>query len=386
MLTRDLEYNLPPDLIATEAAEPRDSARLMVVRRDESRIEHRQVRDLADPAAHLLRPGDLLIFNQSRVLPAHFEATRASTGGRVTGLYLRSAPDDPRLWELMLESGGKLQPDERITFDPPSLPKPTHSRAWVGSDSHLELLTRAPGIWQARLHGPTDTLPLLNQIGAVPLPPYIVAQRRKLHQEGINAADLIRYNTIFAQTPGSVAAPTAGLHFTDELLIRLRTLGVATAFVTLHVGLGTFAPIRAERVEDHAMHHEWMSVPPQTLAAIAEARARNGRIIPVGTTSVRALESLPVAMGDAMRRDGYEAETNLLITPPEPSSAEAASRGWPFRFTDALMTNFHLPHSTLLALVAAIPHVGIEQLKAWYRDAIEQRYRFYSYGDAMLLL
>ena len=368
MLTSDLEYVLPPDLIATTPAEPRDAARLMVIRREQGIIEHRHVCDVADPAANLLRPGDLIIFNQSRVLPAHFEAIRSSTGGHISGLYVRSAPADDRLWEVMLESGGKLRPAEVVAFD---------------DDHHLELLARLDGgLWQARLHGNESSLALLQRLGTVPLPPYIVAQRKKHEQPGINDNDAARYNTVYAKTPGSVAAPTAGLHFTQNLLDQLSALGVRQAFVTLHVGLGTFASIRTERVEDHAMHSEWISVPGETIAAIEATRAAGGRIIPVGTTSVRSLESLPRDFNDELRQHGYEGETRLLITPREYPCTQDS----PFRFADAMMTNFHLPHSTLLALVAALPGVGIEKLKEWYGVAIAERYRFFSYGDAMLLI
>lgn len=366
MLTRELEYDLPQDLIATVPAEPRDSARLMVIHRAESRIEHRHVRDLGDTSTGLLRAGDLIIFNQSRVLPAHFEAKRVSTGGHITGLYVRAFTTDERQWEVMLESGGKLRPGETIQ---------------LASDSVLELLAKIDGgLWSARLHGEDSTITLLTKIGTVPLPPYIIAQRKKQEKQGVTAVDMERYNTVYAKEPGSVAAPTAGLHFTPELLAKLRGIGVMQAFVTLHVGLGTFASIRAERIEDHAMHSEWISVPPQTLAMIQKTRAQGGRIIPVGTTSVRALESLPLLWSDELLAQGYEGETSLLIYPREDHAAS------PFRFADAMMTNFHLPHSTLLALVAALPGVGINNLKAWYQQAIEQRYRFYSYGDAMLLI
>ena len=392
MLTRELEYELPPERIATEPAEPRDSARLMVIRRESQVIEHRIVRDLGDASASLLRPGDLIVFNQSKVLPAHFEATRAGTGGKVNGLYTRSVTGDERLWETMLESGGKLREGERVRFV---------------DDSELELLTKLDGgLWRARLHGSLSTLDLLHRVGQVPLPPYIVAQRKKQHESEIRPGDFERYNTVYAREEGSVAAPTAGLHFTQDLLDRVRGMGVQTAFVTLHVGLGTFAPVRAERLEDHKMHREWMSVPGETIAMLEATRAAGGRIVPVGTTSVRALESLPAIVTDDVRRNGFAAETDLLIAPgvaevrgtgapsvlplndssPTPDTRHPTPAPYPFRFTDALMTNFHLPHSTLLALVAALPGVGIDRLKSWYRTAIEQNYRFYSYGDAMLLI
>ncbi len=343
MRTDELDYHLPPGRIATQAAEPRDAAKLMVINRATGNVQHRHVRDLPD----LLEPGDLLILNQSRVLPAFFTAIRADTGGKVTGLYLNSPA--PNTWHVMLESRGSLQSGETIT---------------LAEDAHLELTERrGGGEWTARLHSADNTLALLERIGATPLPPYIRKARRDLAQPEISNADLLRYNTVYADAPGSVAAPTAGLHFTPQLLERL-----PHAFVTLHVGLGTFAPIRTDRVENHPIHSEWIDIPAATIAAVQEAK----RVIPVGTTSVRALESLP----DPALDNDYVTDTNLFIT----------DESFPFRFTDALMTNFHLPRSTLLALVAALPGVGIERLKTWYQGAIDNDYRFYSYGDAMLLL
>ncbi len=384
MLTRDLEYHLPPDLIATLPAEPRDSARLMVVRRAAGTIKHRHVRDLADPAAGLFQRGDLIVFNQSRVLPASFAAVRTGTGGQVTGLFVRCDLSDERLWEVMLESGGRLRPAEYLDLT---------------GGSRLELIDRVEGgLWRARLHGDESTLQLLDRIGSVPLPPYIVAQRRKLAQAAISAGDMERYNTVYATEPGSVAAPTAGLHFTPAVLAGLTDQGVEQAYVTLHVGLGTFAPIRSERVEEHVMHSEWIHVPAATIQKLEATRASGGRIIPVGTTSVRALESLPLEMDAATRTEGFSGETRLLIVPEDAEDVANANNTIAappavnprvtsqFRFADGMMTNFHLPHSTLLALVAALPGVGIHNLKAWYQRAIEQRYRFYSYGDAMLLI
>ncbi len=374
MLTRDLEYDLPPALVATKAAEPRDAAKLMVVRRDaDCSIEHRHVRDLATnigESTGILQPGDLLVFNQSRVLPAFLEGVRMNTGGRVTGLYLESAQstaDHAVRWRVMLESRGKLQVGEHITLD---------------DNASLELIEgEGGGQWIVALHANTDTFTVLNRVGQTPLPPYIQTARRKAAQAERTPEDQERYNTVYATDPGSVAAPTAGLHFTDELLASLDAVGIGRAFVTLHVGLGTFAPVRAERVEEHNIHSEWINVPAATIAELKATRDAAGRIIPVGTTTVRALESLPDNWRDAEHAAGYSTDTSLYITPPEDVNA-----GYPFRFTDALMTNFHLPRSTLLALVAALPSVGLARLKDAYRVAIENEYRFYSYGDAMIVL
>ena len=215
-------------------------------------------------------------------------------------------------------------------------------------------------------------------MGQTPLPPYIRKQRKKLGQGEITDADRERYNTVYAQSPGSVAAPTAGLHFTPELLGTLDQLGVQRAAVDLHVGLGTFAPVRSERLEDHEMHRESYTVPRHTLDAIATARANGNRLFVVGTTTVRALESLPDdALDPGTYTDGITASTNLFIRP---------DTGFTFHYTDRLMTNFHLPQSTLLALVAALPGIGLDRLMAIYQEAVAQRYRFYSYGDAMLIV
>jgi S-adenosylmethionine:tRNA ribosyltransferase-isomerase len=378
MLTADLDYDLPADRIATAPAEPRDAARLMVIHRESGRIEHRHVRDLAPPPeASLregvgLREGDLLVFNQTRVLPAAFAGTRAATGGQVRGLYLHSdtASNNGTVWQVMLESRGTLREGETIT---------------LADDAALDLRERlGEGRWRAALRGAADTLDLLGRIGSTPLPPYIRNQRRARHEPEVGPADAQRYNTVFARDPGSVAAPTAALHFTEDLLNRLEAMGVARTMLTLHVGLGTFARVRSERLEDHAMHSEWVRIPRDTLDALQTARQRGGRVIPVGTTCVRALESLPKPMPlptDEGNDRGFVMQTSLFIHP----SDDEAER-FRFRLTDALMTNFHLPRSTLLALVAALPGVGIERLKQWYSAAIHNDYRFYSYGDAMLIL
>ncbi len=372
MRVDELDYELPESLIATTASEPRDAARLMVVDRARDRLAHHHVRDLP----RFLEPGDLLVFNQSKVVPALFEATRAGTGGHIKGLYLRHeepAVDQPRThWWVMLESRGKLTVGESIELT---------------SDATLVLEEAlGGGEWRAELSGASDTMALLREIGRTPLPPYIRRARRAAGEAEVIAADARRYNTVYAASPGSVAAPTAGLHFTPQLMAALDRRGVARTMVTLHVGLGTFAPVRCEVVEAHPIHSEWIEIGANAIAALATARRRGGRTIPVGTTSVRALESLPVdwqALGDR----GYRAETDLFITPDTVRRGRGGSHAFAgFRFTDALMTNFHLPRSTLLAMVAALPDVGIAKLKRWYAEAVEQRYRFYSYGDAMLLV
>jgi len=307
----------------------------------------------------LLEPGDVLVLNDTRVLPARFRARR-STGGLIEGLFLQTLGTGR--WSVMLKSGGRLGAGETLEL--------IHREpADRDGQDRLELVEKqAGGTWQVQVHSELDTEALLDRVGAMPLPPYI--RRDSNPDRTIDDLDRHRYQTVFARSPGAVAAPTAGLHFTPDLLVALAERGVEVAWLTLHVGSGTFAPIRAERLEDHAMHSERCHVPAATLRLLAEAREQRRRIIPVGTTCVRAIESLPADVD--VDRD-HEASTNLLIQP-----------GFDFRYTRGLMTNFHLPRSTLMALVAAL--TGLERLHELYRMAIRRRLRFYSYGDAMLIV
>ena len=366
MRTDALDYHLPDDLIATQAAEPRDSARLLLVRRESQTIEHHRVCDL--PSLGIFEPGDLMLVNQTRVLPAQLAGIRANTGGRISGLFVEA--DRNKRWRVMLESRGTLMPGETIRLK---------SVEESVKPAELELIdSLGNGEWLAQLQDDDETAAVLNRLGQTPLPPYIRKQRKKLGQGEITDADQDRYNTVYAQAPGSVAAPTAGLHFTPGLLDALDQLGVHRAAVDLHVGLGTFAPVRSEHLEDHEMHHESYTVPRATLDAITAARANGNRLLIIGTTTVRALESLPDnALDPSAYPEGITTSTNLFIRP---------DTGFQFRYTDRLMTNFHLPQSTLLALVAALPGIGLDRLIEIYQEAVAQRYRFYSYGDAMLIV
>ena len=367
MLTSELDYELPESLIATAPAEPRDAARLMVIRRDCGEVSHHTVRELPELLAlgRRLDAPDLLVFNESRVLPAWFAAVRVATGGAVTGLYLGPVTEAVGGWRVMLESGGRLRAGDRLA---------------LRDGTELELLApRGDGEWRVACSSVEPAHAVLQRVGEPPLPPYIRKRRARTGDAPLQSGDAQRYNTVYARHDGSVAAPTAGLHFTHPLLEALRRSGVTTAAVTLHVGQGTFAPVRCERVEEHPIHREPFEVGPEAIERLRAAREGGGRIIPVGTTTVRALESLPDPLPGPGR--GHAGEASLLITPGDGERA-----GHRFRFADALMTNFHLPRSTLLALVAALPGVGVERLLGWYRLAIAERYRFYSYGDAMLLL
>ncbi len=416
--TSELDYHLPEGMIATRAAEPRDAARMLVVsRRDAGRREDRHVRDLSE----YLRPNDLLVLNTTRVLPARFEGVREDTGGHAEGLYLgRLAPDAEggEHWRVLLKMR-RMKPGVRVRL---------HDRDGHDSGFSIRLIERLhaeddtrreeytkesdarkephgdDGGWRVAVEivsiseegeahardACAAAAGLLERIGLTPLPPYIRAARKRQEETSAEAADRERYQTVYAETlardaegAGSVAAPTAGLHFTPELLETLRRQGVSTAHVTLHVGTGTFKGVETEFVEQHPMHEEWCRVPGETAAAIEQCRAAGGRVIAVGTTSVRTLESFD-SLDDLRARGPAGVATRLLITP-----------GYGFKFVDGMMTNFHLPHSTLMALVGAMLEPpsnveadmpGIRRLKALYTHAIKQQYRFYSFGDAMLVL
>ncbi len=341
------DYEFPRELIAQEPLANRADARLLVVNRTGGSIEHRYIRDLPQ----ILRSGDFLILNDTRVIPARLVGYRTATGGHWEGLFLRS--DGNGLWRLLARSRGKMAIGETITL----------VNAAGQEDVRLRLVERLDGgVWL--MHAETDepALALLDRLGRVPLPPYIRGGE-------MLPADRERYQTVFARELGAVAAPTAGLHFTADLLRRLEAAGIGHAFVTLHVGLDTFRPVTAERLADHAMHTEWGQLGAPAIERIEACRRGGGRVVAVGTTAVRVLES--VAAGGTIRP--WSGWTNLFIRPPHQ-----------FRAVDALLTNFHLPRTTLLVLVRAFG--GDELIRRAYEEAIRQHYRFYSYGDAMLVV
>lgn len=347
------DYALPPERIADAPAERRDAARLLTLNRAAQSIGHRTIRDLPD----LLRPGDLLVLNETLVLPARLQGVRTATGGKWEGLFLAAADDG--IWRIIGKTRGKLTEGETIT-----IPRPADRTASASRSDVLTLTLEAcgqEGEWRARPDLPGAPAELLEQFGSMPLPPYI-------ERDQPQAADRERYQTVYARNPGAVAAPTAGLHFTPEVLAACRERGIMQAAVTLHVGLGTFRPVTAARLSEHVMHREWCALPEATVRAIATARARGGRIVAVGTTVVRTLESV-AARGPL---HAWRGETDLLIRPP-----------YEFRIVDTLLTNFHLPRSTLLALVYAFG--GRDFIRRAYDIAIAEGYRFYSYGDAMLI-
>lgn len=358
MRTDDLDYPFDPGLIATRPAEPRDAARLLVVDRTTGRTEHRTVRDLAD----YLEPGDALVLNATRVVPARLMLERESTGGRSEGLLLPEGDDG--------EHGCYLRGAKRVRAGERLLVRDAHDAV----RGVFEVLGRADEQVRLRLleGGPLDVL--LEATGRVPLPPYILNARRDsgtVEDAELDRHDRSWYRTVYQHLGGqfSVAAPTAGLHFTEPLLERIAAAGAARIELELEVGPGTFRPVTTDTLEAHPMHRERFVVERDALAGLARTRASGGRILAVGTTSCRALESLP----DPLPEDTVATDTELLIAP-----------GHRFRHVDRLLTNFHLPRSTLLALVAAL--LGLERMRAVYAEAVAERYRFYSYGDAMLIL
>lgn len=347
----ELDFELPPERIARHPPAVRDAARLMRVRCGSGDREHLSFRNLPE----LLQPGDLLVLNDTHVEPARM-VLRKRTGGTVEGLWLEAL--DGSTARCML-SGGRLRPGVEVQ---------------LGSDDGpwLRLLEREQrGCWKITKQDSADWLSLLDLYGSTPLPPYIRNLRREAGQAEDSAEDRIRYQSLWAAAPGSVAAPTASLHFTPEVLSALRDRGVEWTHLTLHVGLGTFLPVEVDDVADHPIHTERYALSAATAAALRSCRDRGGRVVAIGSTVCRVLESLPDA---PVASSG---ETDLFLLP-----------GYRFRWTDVLLTNFHTPRSTLLAMVAAFAEhaggPGLELVKDCYREAISKEYRFYSYGDASI--
>ncbi len=353
MKTEDLHYTLPEELIAQHPALDRTGSRLLVLDRHRSDLADRQFTDLVD----YLHAGDLLVLNNTRVLPARFFARRVS-GARLEGLFI--AATSPDNWEVMLKNARKLKPGETFLIQPPD-GAPEREAVFLHPQDN--------GHYRVRVPGCTDPVKTLAQVGYAPLPPYIKrsADTRQARQ------DRERYQTVFAETNGAVAAPTAGLHFSTALLTDLRNQGIETATVTLHVGIGTFKPVTVANLEDHAIHAEEIRIDETCVEAVNAAKRAKQRIIAVGTTSTRALESAAVQVNGEWQLQTASGPTRLFITP-----------GYEFKIIDALITNFHLPQSTLIALVGAL--AGLDRIKAAYEHAVQERYRFYSYGDAMLIL
>jgi S-adenosylmethionine:tRNA ribosyltransferase-isomerase len=342
------DFDLPSERIAQEPAVRRDEARLMVVARADPGPVHARFRDLPDQ----LRPGDLLVLNDTRVMPVRLPARRGS-GGRLDMLLVRET--SPGVWRTLVQGARRVRSGETV---------------FAGRNDHPVILRRtgnSDAPWEAEFPPEVSVAAFLEEQGRAPLPPYIDRDPVCDPRDGV---DRTRYQTVFGRVPGAIAAPTAGLHFTPELFQALAERGVTWATVTLHVGVGTFLPVKTERIEDHRMHEEEYEVSEAAARAVNEARVRGGRVIPVGTTSLRALEAAATECGRVQPARG---STDLFIRP-----------GYAFRVADGLVTNFHLPRSTLFMLVAAM--AGLDRIRAAYAEAIQEGYRFYSFGDGMLIV
>ena len=368
MRTSDFDYHLPPELIAQTPVEPRDSSRLLVLDRATAGISHRHFTDLLE----YLRPGDLMVFNQSRVIPARLFGSRVDNGGRVEFLLLRREGEG--IWEALARPGRRLRPGTIVAITPPHGGISNVGSAKEGGAVALTvevLEARANGIKAVRL----SSEEAIDRMGHTPLPPYI---HRVLD-------DPERYQTVYGSQPGSAAAPTAGLHFTPGLLEHIRDAGVETAFVTLHVGLDTFRPVQGEDPTEHHIHTESYSVDAATCDALNRARAEGSRTVAVGTTSVRVLEQAAADASKEGRREfrPVAGDASIYILPRHQ-----------FRAVDAMVTNFHLPKSTLLMMVSAFAQQGADgsddsgrrMILDTYAEAVQRRYRFYSFGDAMLIV
>ena len=361
-LIESYDYELPEDLIAQTPAEQRDQSRMMVLDRETGEIEHRKFCDLLE----YLRPHDCLVLNQTRVVPARLRGVRDQTGGKWEGLFLSLQADGS--WEILSKTRGKLQPGERVTVHPEP-----QSQSDNIAGVQLELIEKAEqGRWKVRpvveLSDEKTVWELLDQIGSVPLPPYI------RHGEA-TSEDVQRYQSVYAHIPGAAAAPTAGLHFSETLLQKCKEAEISIAYVTLHVGLGTFRPVSVNNLDEHEMHSEWCEVDATAVEVIQKSKEQGGRIIAVGTTSMRTLESA-TRFGDeseAGKLKPWQGDSDLFIRP-----------GFQFHIVDGLITNYHLPKSTLLVLLAAF--ADFEKVMHAYQIAIQEKYRFFSYGDAMLVL
>ena len=341
MKTSDFYYDLPQELIAQTPLERRDSSRLLVLHKTDGAIEHRHFFDILD----YLHEGDCLVMNDSRVIPARLLGKRVPSGGAVEVLLLTDKGDG--IWECLVKPGRKLHEGAEISFGDGAL-----------TATVKEVLETGNRLVQFHYEG--IFLEILERLGKMPLPPYIKEELQ----------DGERYQTVYSKVNGSAAAPTAGLHFTKELLVEIAAKGVKLAYVTLHVGLGTFRPVKAETIEEHVMHSEYYSISAETAQLIMDTKAKGHRVIAVGTTSIRTLESAAMAVGQIGASAG---ETNIFIYP-----------GYQFKIVDGIVTNFHLPKSTLIMLISAF--AGREFVLDAYKQAVQERYRFFSFGDAMLLL
>lgn len=340
MKVKDFDFELPQEYIAQHPAAKRDESRLMLLNKDNGTIEHKKFKNIIEH----LNPGDCLVLNNTRVLPARLFGVKENTGGKMEFLLLKRMDDDK--WETLVKPGKRAKIGSRFVFGNGELKAEVMN---IGEDGSRIVKFEYEGIFEE----------VLDKLGQMPLPPYITEQLEEKE----------RYQTVYSKELGSAAAPTAGLHFTEELLEKIKDKGVKIAFVTLHVGLGTFRPVKAESIEEHHMHSEYYEMSEETARTINETKEKGGRIIAVGTTSCRTLESIGDEKGRVREKSGW---TDIFIYP-----------GYKFKILDALITNFHLPQSTLIMLVSAL--AGKENVMNAYNVAVEEKYRFFSFGDAMFI-
>ena len=340
MNVKDYDYDLPEELIAQDPLEDRSSSRLMVLDRQTGDVEHRHFTDILE----YLHPGDCLVINNTKVIPARLFGVKEDTQAKIEVLLLKRKEND--IWETLVKPGKKAKPGTKLVFGDGLL---TAEVVDVVEEGNRLIQFHYDGIFEE----------ILDQLGQMPLPPYIKAELQ----------DQERYQTVYSKVNGSAAAPTAGLHFTPELLEKVQAMGVKVGYVTLHVGLGTFRPVKEDEITDHTMHSEYCVIPQETADLINETKKNGGRVICVGTTSCRTIESQAAEDGTMRASAGW---TDIFIYP-----------GYKFKVLDALVTNFHLPESTLIMLVSAL--AGREHVLAAYQQAVEERYRFFSFGDAMFI-
>ncbi len=355
MDVKDFSFELPEELIAQDPIEKRDESRLLVIHRSSGELEHRRFHDITE----YLKPGDCLVINDTKVIPARLLGVKKDTGAAVEVLLLKSVA--PKTWECLVKPGKKLRPGAVVSFGDGLL---TGEIMEVVEDGNRIVRFEFDGIWEE----------VLDQLGEMPLPPYITHKLK----------DKDRYQTVYAKNSGSAAAPTAGLHFTNELLAEIEAMGVKIARLTLHVGLGTFRPVKVEKIEEHHMHTEYYEISQEACDIINEARLNGGRVISVGTTSTRTLETVGTAQG-LHRVYGTDADPSdiKLIQPASGWTNIFIYPGYEFKVVDSLITNFHLPESTLIMLVSAF--YNRQSVLDAYAEAVKERYRFFSFGDSMFL-
>ncbi len=346
MKITDFDYELPKELIAQKPANKREESRLMVLNRKEKTIDHKMFYNIID----YLNKGDLLVMNNSKVIPARLYGEKVGTGAKIEFLLIKRIEND--IWETMVKPGKRLKPGDKVIFSNDS--KFEAEILEYGKDGTRIVRFDYEGIFYERL----------DKIGKMPLPPYIERESKE--------EDKDRYQTVYSEEPGSVAAPTAGLHFTEDILNKLKDKGVNIAYVTLHVGIGTFRPVKCENIEEHEMHFEEYTISADNEKIINDALSKNKRVVAVGTTSVRTLESVAYETKEGYRVKSGDGSTGIFIYP-----------GYKFKIVDSMITNFHLPKSTLLMLISAF--YNREDILKAYETAVKEEYRFFSYGDSMLI-